>query len=44
MALERFDHRPVGLLEDLFEDPSEVADGLVVMDRQREGDPPGHGR
>ena len=38
MALERLDHRLVGLLEDLGEDPAEVADRLVVVDRERERD------
>ena len=32
MPLERLDHRLVGLLEDLGEDPAEVADRLVVVD------------
>ena len=39
MALERLDHRLVGLLVDLRDDPAEVADRLVVVDGQRERDP-----
>ena len=42
MPLERLDHRLVGLLEDLLEDPAEVADRLVVVERQRERDPRRH--
>ena len=38
MALERLDHREVGLLVDLGEDPPEVADRLMVMQGQRQGD------
>ena len=34
MALERVDHRLIGLLEDLRDDPAEVADRLVVVDGQ----------
>ena len=40
--LLRLDHRLVRLLEDLGEDPAEVADRLVVVERQRERDPPAH--
>ena len=43
MALERVDHRLVGLLEDLREDPAEVADRLVVVERERQRDPRRHG-
>ncbi len=38
MALERLDHRLVGLVVDLGEDPAEVPDGLMVMEGEREGD------
>ena len=44
VALERVDHRQVRLLEDLRDDPAEVADRLVVVEGEREGDPGGHGR
>ncbi len=38
MPLERLDHRLVGVVVDLGEDPAEVADRLVVVDRERERD------
>jgi hypothetical protein len=34
MALQCVDHRRVRLLEDLGEDPAEVADRLVVVERE----------
>ena len=43
MALQRLDQRQVGVLEDIRDDPSEVADGLVVVNREGEGDARGHG-
>ena len=43
MALEGADHRLVGLVEDLLEDPAEVAHRLVVVDDERERDPRRHG-
>jgi hypothetical protein len=36
VALERLDHRAVGVLEDLAEDPPKVADRLVVVEGERE--------
>ena len=42
MALQRLDHRLVGLVVDLVEHPAEVADRLVVVDRQGERDRGGH--
>ncbi len=42
VALERLEHRQVGLAVDLREHPAEVADGLVIVDRQRQRDPRGH--
>jgi hypothetical protein len=42
MALEGLDHRQVGLVEDLRQDPPEVADRLMVVDRQGERDPGRH--
>ena len=41
MALQRLDHRQVGLLVDFVEDPAEVADGLMVVQGERERDPTG---
>ena len=38
VALERLDHRQVGLLVDLGEHPAEVADRLVVVDGEGERD------
>ena len=43
MSLEGLDHRQVRLVVDLGEDPAEVADGLMVVDRERQRDPPRHG-
>src|SRR6187431_937589 len=42
MLLERIDEGQVGSIEDLGEDPPEIADGLVVVDRKRERDATGH--
>ena len=42
VAFQRRDHRLVGLSEDLGEDPAEVPDRLVVVDRERERDPRSH--
>jgi hypothetical protein len=39
MALEGADHRLVGPLEDLLDDPAEVADRLVVVEDEGERDP-----
>jgi hypothetical protein len=42
MLLERIDEGQVGSLEDLGENPPEIADRLVVVDRKRERDAIGH--
>ena len=42
MALEGLEHRQVGLAVDVGKHPAEVADRLVVMDRQGERDAGGH--
>ena len=42
VALQRFHHRPIRLVENLGEDPAEVADGLMVVDREGERDPRSH--
>ena len=42
VALQRLDHRAVGLLEHISKDPAEVADRLVVVERQRKRDSPRH--
>ena len=42
MALERVDHRLVGLLVDLGDDPAEVADRLMVVEGQGQRDAPNH--
>ncbi len=39
MALEGVDHRQVGALEGLGDDPAEVANGLMVVEGQRQRDP-----
>ena len=44
MAFQRGDHRLVGLIIDLGKDPTEVADWLMVMEGEREGDPGRHRR
>ena len=36
MALEGVEHRLIGVLEDVFYYPAEIADGLVVMHDQRQ--------
>ena len=38
VPLERIDHRRVGLLEDLREDPAEVPDRLMVVECERQRD------
>ena len=43
VALEGLEHRQVGLVVDVGEDPAEVADRLVVVDGEGERDPGGHG-
>ena len=42
VALERGDHRLVGRVVGLGDDPSEVADRLVVVEGERERDPRPH--
>src|SRR6185369_16668877 len=42
MALEGADHREVGAVVGLGDDPAEVADRLVVVERQRQRDPASH--
>jgi len=42
MALERIDHREIGVLEGLGDHPAEVADGLMVVKGQRQRDPASH--
>jgi len=42
MPLQGVDHRPIGLVVDVREDPPEVADGLVVVEREGERDARGH--
>jgi hypothetical protein len=41
MTLEGIEHRQVGLLVGLGDDPAEVADGLVVVKREGERDATG---
>ena len=43
MAFDRLDHRAVRPVADLGEHPAEVADRLMVVDRQGQRDPGGHG-
>ncbi len=38
MSLKRLDHRKIGLLVDLLEDPGEIANRLVIMDYQSKMD------
>ena len=42
VALERLEHRQIGALVGLGDDPAEVADRLVVVERQCQSDPPRH--
>ncbi len=42
VPFDRLEHRPIGLLVDLADHPAEVADRLVVVDREGEGDPGRH--
>jgi hypothetical protein len=35
VPLQREEHRGVGVLVDVFNNPAEIADGLMVMDYER---------
>ena len=42
VPLERVEHGRVGVLENVLDDPAEVADGLVVVDDECEGNGSSH--